>query len=256
MMVISAPEHPLARAAEARERSRRSMLQLSRRGDLLVNVHRDREVEHAEAEGREDDRPAGRDLDSTVEHVVQGSGKEVAVAGELLGQVRRRIGLQAVLDVVDDVRRVEQNVRREVAQRHVQDERVVVEPARVGDVRPRGDRREHDQVARADQRPGVGVRGRPSRPSRYARRYSPESGRRSRSTGRGRRSPRTTSRFRRERCGCSGRSGPVPKKPTLVGRPRSRLILVGRERRHGGRPDGADHRRLRGTRRDNRCRGR
>ena len=73
------------------------------------------------------------------------------VAGELLGQVRRGASLQAVLDVVHDVGRGEQDLRREVAQRHVQHQRVVLEPRKLADVRLAGHGGEDDQVAGADQ---------------------------------------------------------------------------------------------------------
>jgi hypothetical protein len=41
--------------------------------------------------------------------------------------MRRGVGLQAVLDVVDDVGRGEHDLLCEVAQRHVQHQRIVVE---------------------------------------------------------------------------------------------------------------------------------
>jgi hypothetical protein len=61
---------------------------------------------------------------------------------------------------VDHVGRGQQDLRREVAQRHVQHQRVVGEPAHLVHVRPGGDGGEHDQVAAADQRLGGAVHGR------------------------------------------------------------------------------------------------
>ena len=98
---------------------------------LVVDVLADREVEHSEAEGREHHRSVGRHCHPPGHDVVQRAEQEVPVAGQLLGEVRRGVGLQTVLDIVDDVGRGEQDLGREVAQRHVQHQRVVLEPRHV-----------------------------------------------------------------------------------------------------------------------------
>src|SRR5918999_3618480 len=86
----------------------------------VVDVLADRQVEHAETERREHRGPVRGDRHAPGDHVVEGAVHEVAVAGELLGEVRRGVGLEAVLDVVDDVRRGQHDLGREIAQRHMQ----------------------------------------------------------------------------------------------------------------------------------------
>ena len=58
------------------------------RGDLVVDVLADREVEDAEAERREHHRPVGGQRDPAGHHVGEGAVDEVPVADPLLGQVR------------------------------------------------------------------------------------------------------------------------------------------------------------------------
>src|SRR4051812_1723015 len=60
---------------------------------LVVDVLADREVEHSEAEGREHHRPVRRYRHPPGHHIVQRAVQEVPVACELLGQVRRGVGL-------------------------------------------------------------------------------------------------------------------------------------------------------------------
>src|SRR5208282_4310376 len=90
--------------------------QLPGADDLVVDVLADRQVEDAEAEGRENHRLVRRYRHPPGHHIVERAGQEIPVAGELFGQMRRGAGLQAVLDVVDDVDRGEQDLRCEVAQ--------------------------------------------------------------------------------------------------------------------------------------------
>src|SRR5580692_13019007 len=90
--------------------------QLAGTGKLVVDVLADRKVEHPQAERREHHWPACRHRYPPGHHVVQRAVQEVPAAGELLGQVRGGVRLQAVIDVVDEVGRSEQDLRREVAQ--------------------------------------------------------------------------------------------------------------------------------------------
>ena len=80
--------------------------------ELVVHILAEGEVEYAEAEGGEHDRLGRRHRDPPGDHIVEGAVHEVAVAGELLGQVRRGVGPQAVLDVIDNVGRGEHDLGR------------------------------------------------------------------------------------------------------------------------------------------------
>src|ERR1700722_12945912 len=63
-------------------------VQVAGAGDLVVDVRADGEVEHTQAERREDHRSVRRDGDLAGHHVVECAVQEVAAAGELFGQVR------------------------------------------------------------------------------------------------------------------------------------------------------------------------
>src|SRR5690606_7558207 len=132
----------------------RDGLQRAGGGDLVVDVAGDGQVQDAQAERGEDHGLVGGRGGPAGEDVVEGAVDEVAVTDLLLGQVGGRVGLHAVLDVVHDVAGRQDDLGGEVAQGDVQDEGVVREPARVGDVRLAGDGGEDDQVRGAEQRLG------------------------------------------------------------------------------------------------------
>src|SRR4051812_34945711 len=67
-----------------------------------------------------------------------------------------------MLDVIDEVRRGEYDLRREVTQRNVQHQRIVVEPRRVVDVGLPGDGGKHYHVAGTDQPLGAFMHGDPA----------------------------------------------------------------------------------------------
>ena len=73
--------------------------------------------------------------------------------------MRRRIGFLAVFDIVDDVGCGEQDLRCEVAQGHVQDHWMVIEPRRVGDMGLGCDGGDNDEIAGPDQLLGSVVHG-------------------------------------------------------------------------------------------------
>src|SRR2546428_6734647 len=77
-------------------------VQLAGADDLVVDVLARREVEHSEAEGREHHRPVRQYRHPPDHHVTQRAIQEIPVARKLFGQMRRGVGLDAVLDVVDD----------------------------------------------------------------------------------------------------------------------------------------------------------
>src|SRR3954452_7564400 len=66
---------------------------------LVVDVLADREVQHAKTERGEDDRLSRRDRHPALDNVGEGPEEEVPAAGQLLGEVRRGLRLEAVLDV-------------------------------------------------------------------------------------------------------------------------------------------------------------
>ena len=77
--------------------------QLIAAGDLLVHVPAHREVEHPEPGRREHQWPVHRRNDMAVKHLRQRAEQEVAAAGRLFRQVRRRVRVQAMVDVIDDI---------------------------------------------------------------------------------------------------------------------------------------------------------
>src|SRR5690606_23154207 len=103
-------------------------------GDLVVDVAGYGQVQDAQAERGEHHALVGGRGGLAGEDVVEGAVDEVAVTDPLLGQVGGRVGLHAVLAVVDDVAGRQDELGGEVAQGDVQDEGVVREPSRVGDV--------------------------------------------------------------------------------------------------------------------------
>ena len=171
-------------------------VQLAGARHLVVDVLADGEVEHAEAERREHHRPVGRQRRPARPSRRRGCrATKSRLPAALLGQVRRRVGLQAVLDVVDDVGRGEQDLRRQVAQRHVQHQRVVREPRQSctcgapATVAKTTRSLERISCLRAVVHGDPAAACRPAPGSRGTRR-------RCRRTGRTRRSRRTTSRCR------------------------------------------------------------
>src|SRR5215475_6294470 len=124
--------------------------QLTGAGNLVVDELADGEIEDAETERGEHHRPLRGHHHTAGHHVVQRAAQEVTIAGELFGQVRRRVGLHAVVDVVEDVGRPKQDLRREVAKRHVQYHWIVVKPRRFSDVWLARHGGKHQHVAGAD----------------------------------------------------------------------------------------------------------
>src|SRR5690348_4497510 len=92
-------------------------MQLTRTNYLVVDILANRQVEHAEAKRREYYWSVRRYRHPPGHHIVQRAAQKVPVARELLGQMWRGIGLQAMLDIIDKVGRGQQDLRREVAQR-------------------------------------------------------------------------------------------------------------------------------------------
>lgn len=90
--------------------------QLVRGLGQAVHVVADRDVQHTEAERREHRRTTRIHSHVAADDADQRAIDEVAAAGQLLGQVRRRVGFHAVLDVVEDVVGRQQRVRRQIAQ--------------------------------------------------------------------------------------------------------------------------------------------
>ena len=181
-------------------------VQLAGAGHLVVDVLADGEVEHARGRTARTP-PAGRPAPSTRPAITSSSvpcrkSRLPVSCSARCGEVSafRQCSTSSTM-LVD----AEQDLRREVAQRHVQHQRVVLEPRRVVTCGCAGDGGEDHQVAGADQLLRAVVHGDPAagaRPAPGSRGSRP----RCRRTGRARRSRRTTSRCRRGRCGCSGRS--------------------------------------------------
>ncbi|MPM03231.1 hypothetical protein SDC9_49496 [bioreactor metagenome] len=116
--------------------------------DLVMEGLGDGKIKHPQAERGEDRRPGGVELRGADTDLRQGSCHELAVSVKLFQQVRRRVGLHAVLDVVEDVVGLTNRLRCKVSQRNVQDELTRPEACRRGDVRNPGARREQDHVTR------------------------------------------------------------------------------------------------------------
>src|SRR6478672_3467152 len=84
-------------------------------------------IEDAQPEGREDARLAGVLLNLPIENIHDGTADEVSASQRRLRQMQRRVGFQAVLDIVDDVLRRQDHVYCDIAQRKMQDRRRVRE---------------------------------------------------------------------------------------------------------------------------------
>src|SRR6266700_786673 len=134
-------------------------MQLARADYLVVDVLADCEIKHAEAKRREHYRSLRRYRHPPGHHVIQRATQKVPVARELFGQMRRGVGLQTVLDVIDKVGRGEHDLRCEVAQRYMQYHRIVCEPRYVPDVRLTGDGGKDYQITGTDQLLGTIVHG-------------------------------------------------------------------------------------------------
>lgn len=118
---------------------------------LLVDEVPEGQVEHSQPERGEDHGTVVRDVERSGQYVVEGPVQKSAVPGALFGQMDRGVGLQYVLDVVDDVDATENDGRIQVPQRHVEDRRMVLEPRGIAEVGLPRRCGEHHEIGAPDE---------------------------------------------------------------------------------------------------------
>ena len=122
-------------------------VQIACTSQLVIDIFANSQVEHAQTEWRKHHRaicvrphPSGHD-------VTQCAVQKLSASCELFGKMWRSVGFEAMLHVIDNVGRSENDLRCEVSERYVEHQWIVFEPGLVVHMRLPGDCCKHDQVA-------------------------------------------------------------------------------------------------------------